>query len=165
MKISTIKTSADITWSVSSKTTVGPRPRLRCKTMWYEPDQLIAAARMFGKANRGVAVGGTGPDMAPHGVLTERLILTLNTICGRFNREGESVNPGRLHRRYRGVPSHEARRAFGHGPHSRVRGLGEIIGECLLSLNDEILLDGKGQVKALICLGGNPMVAFPTRTN
>ena len=57
---------------------------------------------------------------------------------------------------------HEARPAFGHGPRSRVRGLGEIIGEMpTAALNDEILLDGEGQVKALICLGGNPMVAFP----
>ena len=29
------------------------------------------------------------------------------------------------------------------------------------ALNDEILLEGEGQIKALICLGGNPVVAFP----
>ena len=29
------------------------------------------------------------------------------------------------------------------------------------TLNDEILLEGEGQIKALICLGGNPIVAFP----
>ena len=43
---------------------------------------------------------------------------------------------------------HEARPAFGHGPKSRVRGLGEIIGEMpTAALNDEILLEGDGQVK------------------
>ena len=29
------------------------------------------------------------------------------------------------------------------------------------TLSDEILLEGEGQIKALICLGGNPVVAFP----
>jgi len=127
-------------------------------------DQLLKATRIFGNAKRGVAVGGTGPDMAPHGVLTEHLILTLNTICGRFNREGEQVpNAGVITAPTpRRAEVHEARPAFGHGPRSRVRGLGEIIGEMpTAALNDEILLDGEGQVKALICLGGNPMVAFP----
>lgn len=122
------------------------------------------AARMFANAKRGVAVGGTGPDMAPHGVLTEHLILTLNAICGRVNKVGEQVpNPGMLQApRSRHADVHPAAPAFGHGPKSRVRGLGEIIGEMpTAALNDEILMEGEGQVKALFCLGGNPMVAFP----
>lgn len=127
-------------------------------------DDFIAATHTFANAKRGVAVGGTGPDMAPHGVLTEHLILVLNTICGRVNKEGEQVpNPGMLQpaiNRHGDV--HEARPAFGHGPKSRVRGLGELFGEMpTAALNDEILLEGEGQVKALICLGGNPIVAFP----
>jgi len=127
-------------------------------------EELIEAARTFGNAKRGVAVGGTGPDMAPHGVLTEHLILCLNTICGRVNKEGEQVpNPGIISPPIpRRAEVHAANPAFGKGPKSRVRGLGEIIGEMpTAALNDEILMDGDGQVKALICLGGNPMVAFP----
>ena len=127
-------------------------------------DEFIEASRMFANANSGVAVGGTGPDMAPHGVLTEHLILTLNTICGRVNKEGEQVpNPGMLQpARSRHADVHAANPEFGKGPKSRVRGLGEIIGEMpTAALNDEILIDGEGQVKALFCLGGNPMVAFP----
>lgn len=140
------------------------KPEYVARRCGIETAQLISAARIFGQAERGVAVGGTGPDMAPHGVLTEHLILTLNTICGRFNREGETVpNPGMISPPVpRRAEVHEARPAFGHGPKSRVRGLGEIIGEMpTAALNDEILLEGDGQVKALICLGGNPMVAFP----
>ncbi len=127
-------------------------------------EALIEATHTFANAKRGVAVGGTGPDMAPHGVLTEHLILALNTICGRVNKEGEQVpNPGMLQPPVsRHADVHQARPAFGHGPRSRVRGLGEIIGEMpTAALNDEILMEGEGQVKALICLGGNPMVAFP----
>jgi anaerobic selenocysteine-containing dehydrogenase len=127
-------------------------------------NDFIEATHIFANAKSGVAVGGTGPDMAPHGVLTEHLILTLNAICGRVNKEGSQVpNPGMLQPpRSRHADVSAAAPAFGHGPKSRVRGLGEIIGEMpTAALNDEILMDGEGQVKALFCLGGNPMVAFP----
>ena len=125
---------------------------------------IESAARIFGNAKRGVAVAGTGPDMSPRGILTEHLILVLNTICGRINKEGERVpNPGVLtSKRPRHAEVVAAKPAFNYGPKARVRGLGEIFGEMpTATLNDEILLPGEGQIKALICLGGNPMVAFP----
>lgn len=127
-------------------------------------EQILEAARTFANAKRGVAVAGTGPDMSPRGVLTEHLILSLNYICGRVNKEGERVpNPGMLTPKApRRAEVHGAKPAFNYGPKARVRDLGEIFGEMpTATLNDEILLDGEGQVKALICLGGNPMVAFP----
>jgi len=127
-------------------------------------EQLIEATHTFANAKRGVAVGGTGPDMAPRGVLTEHLILVLNAICGRVNREGEQVpNPGIISAPVlRHADVQAANAAFNKGPKSRVRGLGEVFGEMpTAALNDEILLEGEGQIKALICLGGNPMVAFP----
>jgi anaerobic selenocysteine-containing dehydrogenase len=119
---------------------------------------------MFAKAKRGIAVTGTGPDMAKHPTLTEHLVICLNLICGRVNRAGEKIpNPGIL------TPV-QAKKAqptgpfpmFGHGPRSRVRNLGEIIGEMpAAALSDEILLEGAGQVKALFVIGGNPLVAWP----
>ncbi|MDC3330842.1 molybdopterin-dependent oxidoreductase [Pseudomonadales bacterium] len=125
---------------------------------------IIQAAQIFGEAKRGVAVSGTGPNMSPRSILTMHLIGVLNTLCGRVNRVGERVaNPGVLQParpRYAEVigPEH----AYGKGPWSRVRGLGEILGEMpTATLSDEILLEGEGQIKALICLGGNPVVAFP----
>lgn len=127
-------------------------------------EDIIEAARIFGNAKRGVAVAGTGPDMSPRGILTEHLILSLNTICGRVNKAGERVpNAGILAADVpRRAEVHEAKPAFNYGPKSRVRGLGEIFGEMpTAALNDEILLEGEGQIKVLICLGGNPMVAFP----
>ena len=127
-------------------------------------DDIIQAAQIFGDAKRGVAVSGTGPNMSPRAILTMHLICTLNTLCGRVNKVGERMaNPGVLQPprpRYAEVigPDH----AYGKGPWSRVRGLGEILGEMpTATLSDEILLEGEGQIKALICLGGNPVVAFP----
>jgi anaerobic selenocysteine-containing dehydrogenase len=126
--------------------------------------QIEAAARMFARAKRGVAVTGTGPDMAPHPTLLEHLVICLNLICGRVNREGEKVpNPGVLSP----VTPKKAQPtgpfpAFGSGPRSRVRNLGEIMGEMpSAALSDEILLEGEGQVRALFVIGGNPLVAWP----
>ena len=41
------------------------------------------------RRHRGTSARGTGPNMAPRPALTEHLALTLNVVCGRFNREGE----------------------------------------------------------------------------
>jgi len=129
-----------------------------------EEADLIEAARLFGTAKTGVTVSGTGPNMSPRAILTEHLICCLNTLCGRVNKVGARVpNPGVLQpNRPRTADVIPANPAYGKGPRSRIRGLGEIIGEMpTATLNDEILTPGEGQIKALICLGGNPVVAFP----
>ena len=139
-------------------------PEFVAERCGIEAEDFIEAVRVFGTAERGVVVGGTGPNMAPHGILIEHFIQTLNFICGRVNKEGDVVpNPGMIAapapRRGEVNPPWPA---YGVGPRSRVRGLGEVFGEMpTAALNDEILLEGEGQVKALFCLGGNPMVAFP----
>jgi anaerobic selenocysteine-containing dehydrogenase len=102
--------------------------------------------------------------MAPHPNLTEHLVSCLNLVCGRVNREGEPVrNPGILTRPTpKKAQPFPAWKAHGIGPRSRVRGLGQVIGEMpTAALADEILEPGEGQVKALLCIGGNPVVAWP----
>jgi anaerobic selenocysteine-containing dehydrogenase len=126
---------------------------------------MIEAARIFANGNRGIASGGTGPNMSPHGNLTEHLMHTLNTLCGRYNREGDKVpNPGVLSpARNRTAEVMGPWSSYGEQfPKSRVRDLGQIFGEMpTAALNDEILLPGEGQVKALFSVGGNPIVAWP----
>jgi anaerobic selenocysteine-containing dehydrogenase len=52
--------------------------------------------------------------------------------------------------------------AYGYGEKLRVRGLTDAAcGMPTAALADEILLPGEGQVKALLCVGGNPMAAWP----
>ncbi len=132
---------------------------------------IEAAARMFASAERGAALTGTGPDMSPHPNLTEHLVLALNSVCGRFNRAGDELNPSVL-----GSNRPRMAQAFAPRPppddleKSRFHGLTEIAGltgmgrirEMPVSvLPDEILTPGAGQVKALISIGGNPAVAWP----
>ncbi len=127
-------------------------------------EQILEAARLFGQGPRGIASTGTGPDMSPRANLTEHLVIALNVICGRTNREGDRVpNPGILSPPIpRRAQVMGPRPAYGHGPKSRVRGLGQVIGEMpTAALSDEMLEPGEGQVRALLCIGGNPVVAFP----
>ena len=52
--------------------------------------------------------------------------------------------------------------AWGFGEKLRVRGFSDTAaGLPTAALADEILLPGDGQVKALFCIGGNPMAAWP----
>lgn len=124
---------------------------------------IEAAARLFAAGPRGSAGSGTGPNMAPHGSLMESLVLTLNVLCGRVNREGDMLEspymltPGDTRRAQVIAPSDPT-----PGEPHRVRGLRGLPAEMLTNaLNDEILLEGQGQVRALIVSGGNPVQAFP----
>ncbi len=124
---------------------------------------IEAAALMFANAQRGTAGSGTGPNMAPHGSLMETLALTLNVLCGRVNRPGDTLEspymsfPGDTRRAQVIPPSNPTPGA----PH-RVRGLSGLADEMMTNaLSDEILLEGEGQVRALIVSGGNPVQAWP----
>lgn len=129
-------------------------------------EQIVQAARLFAAGPRGIASAGTGPDMAPHPNLTEHLVSALNFVCGRVRREGEPVtNPGILNRptpaKAQPLPPWPG---FGVGPRSRVRGLGQVLGEMpTAALADEILEPGEGRVRALLCIGGNPVIAWPNQ--
>jgi len=125
---------------------------------------LITATRVFASAATGGANAGTGPNMAPRGLLTEYLLACLLTLCGFRLREGDVVrNPGVLvprgPRRAQAIPP---RPAWGFGPKLRHYGLSNTAcGLPTAALPDEMLLEGRGQVRALICMGGNPMAAWP----
>ena len=126
-------------------------------------DDIVAAARMFAAAKKGTSGTGTGPSMAPHSGLTEHLSIALNTICGRVNREGDTLESGYF--LYPETPRRaqvHAARLAASGPPSRMRNLRGIRGEMLTTtLAEEILTPGEGQVRALIVSGGNPVVAWP----
>lgn len=129
-------------------------------------DDLIAAARAFGTSRRGFAVAGTGANMSGEGTLIEYLLGCLDTLCGHWMREGEQV-VNALSLIPKAAQMHKAQAippfpSYGVGEQMRVLGLsGSIAGLPTAVLPDEILLPGEGQVRALVCLGGNPATAFP----
>ena len=138
-------------------------------------EQIERAARLFAAGPRGVALTGTGPEMSEHPNLTQHLVASINSLCGRYYREGETVpNPGVL-----APPSPRRAQAlnvplaWGKGARSRIDDdLGELVAMGMMGqvremptnlLSDEILTPGEGQVRALIVVGGNPLMAFPNQ--
>ncbi len=128
-----------------------------------DADDVVAAARMFAAAERGISGSGTGPSMSPHPSLMEHLSLTLNVVCNRFMREGEVIEAAGF------LQPDVPKRAqvigpFGmpSGPESRFRGLRGYNNEMpCTTLAQEIVTPGDGQVRALIVNGGNPVAAWP----
>jgi anaerobic selenocysteine-containing dehydrogenase len=125
---------------------------------------LVEAARVFASSRTGGANGGTGLNMSTRGSLHEYLLRCLVTLCGFWRREGDRVeNPGVLVARgpFRAQPS-APRPGWGFPPNLRVRGLtNTACGLPTGALAEEMLLEGEGQVRALLCVGGNPMAAWP----
>ncbi len=145
----------------------GMTPEIAATRAGVSADAIVAAARMFADAKRGVASSGTGPEMSGDGTIIEYLLASLNIVCGRFVREGEPASPPRVFTAQ--TPRHAAvnppMKLWGEGfPASRFRGLTQLGEEMPCNvLADEILTPGDGQIKALIVIGGNPVVAFPNQ--
>jgi len=127
-------------------------------------EDLVATARAYAGARRGLVHVGTGPNMSGHSTLTEYLGRVLTTLCGHWPRAGERVsNPGVLVNFGDAIAATPGPTpATGFGEPLRVHGLScSAAGMPTAVLPDEILMPGEGQVRALLVIGGNPMVAFP----
>lgn len=127
------------------------------------------AAQMFVAQQRGTVSSATGPDMSPHANLTEHLIYSLNTLCGRHNRAGDKVSTSLLTPDF---PPMEAVVPSAFLPptlnpasnthRSRLHGAHQIFLEMpTATLADEILTPGQGQIRALLVIGGNPLISIP----
>ena len=124
------------------------------------------AARTFAAGQRGRVTSGTGLDMQPRGTLHEYLVLALNTITGRWLREGEEVPnpyvllPGRTWRAQ--TEELEPLLPQDSALESRFRGLKHNDGQFPANvLADEILTPGPEQVRALFVMAGDPAVSVP----
>ncbi len=133
-----------------------------------EAAHLFAApldpARPGGRRRKGACTAGTGANMSGWSNINEYLVLCLNTICGKYRQAGDRVsNPGVLtvRRDYKGqaIPPYPI---DGYGKPLRVRGFSPAVcGLPTSALADEILQPGDGQIRALITIGGNPLMAWP----
>ncbi len=131
-------------------------------------DSIQRAAEMFATAERSGAQSGTGLHMARHQNLATQLVMTLNGLCGRYDRRGGLArNPGVLSF---AIPENVGPVPLPHfvGPQSRIRGIKgtfSLVGFYAEmpsnTLTDEILTPGEGKIRALIVNGGNPALVFP----
>jgi anaerobic selenocysteine-containing dehydrogenase len=140
-------------------------PEMVAECAGIPAESVTEAAHLYAAAKKGFIICGTGANMSPHGTLTEYLGRVLVTLCGHWPRAGEEIgNPGVLmHPTGPFVAATPGPMpGWGFGEKLRVHGLTECAaGIPTAALSDEILTPGEGQVKALIVIGGNPMLAFP----
>ncbi len=136
------------------------------------PAEMIRdAAVMFATSARGAAAHGTGIHMSRHPNLATVLIMTLNGLCGRWDRKGGLVyKPLLLAPKLPENPAPINVPLF-TGLISRTRdikainnwlGVEEIPASCL---TDDILTPGEGKIRALIVLAGNPALSFPDESS
>jgi formate dehydrogenase len=119
---------------------------------------IADVARRFATAPTAMAVARTGPSQTSRGTLALWLTEALNVITDRWDRPGGR----RFERGYLGTADMLVRAFAGSEHRSRVTGR-PMIGGChaLHDLPHEILEPRRGQVRALLLAGGNPVVSGP----
>lgn len=117
--------------------------------------------REYAAAERAAIYGRMGTTTQSFGTLASWLIEVLNVLTGNVDRAGGTMLPLAAAGQPNSRPG--PRRPFRHGRwHSRVSGLPEVMGELpAVLLAEEIATPGEGQVRAVITLGGNPVVSVP----
>lgn len=119
-------------------------------------------ARDFAATDRAVCYGRIGTCVQEFGSISSWLIHVLNIVTGHMDREGGAMfTLPAVDFIGLGAALSATRGSFGRY-HSRVRGLPEFGGEFpAVTLADEILTPGEGQIRALITHAGNPVLSIP----
>ncbi|MFG1998440.1 molybdopterin oxidoreductase family protein [Spirillospora sp. NPDC048911] len=115
-------------------------------------------ARELATAGHAAVYGRIGTCTQAYGTLNSWLVDALNVLTGNLDREGGAMFPRSAH-----SPVYRRKRPFNTGRwRSRVRNLPEVNGELpVATLADEIETPGEGQIRALITIGGNPVLSAP----
>jgi anaerobic selenocysteine-containing dehydrogenase len=127
------------------------------------PEEIRGLAHDLAAAPSACVYGRIGTTTAEFGTLTSWLVDVLNVLTGNLDRPGGAMfataaagaaNSRGTPRYGRGVKLHRRR--------SRVRGLGETMGELPVAcLAEEIDTPGEGQIRAMLTVGGNPVLSTP----
>ncbi len=123
----------------------------------WELAAIRALAAELGNGQPTAVYGRIGVSTALFGTLTHWLINLLNISTGNLDREGGLMFSS---------PAVDVAGSSGPGSHgryhSRVSGHPEVMGEFpAVSLAEEIMTPGEGQVQALVVFAGNPVLSVP----
>ena len=114
-------------------------------------------ARDLAAADHAVVYGRIGTTTTPHGTLASWLVDVCNLLTGNLDRPGGAMFARPWHEDRSGRPP----QGFGRF-HSRVSGHPEILGEFpAAALAEEIDTPGDGQLHAMFCVAGNPVLSTP----
>jgi anaerobic selenocysteine-containing dehydrogenase len=126
-------------------------------------DTIVRLARELAGADRAVVYARIGTCTQQFGTLASWLVDVLNLLTGNLDSEGGAMFPLAA----AGQVNSAGALGSGNGTtlgrwHSRVRGMGEVMGEFpTVCLAEEIETPGAGQVRALITMSGNPALSAP----
>src|SRR5437762_4300553 len=126
-----------------------------------ESNQIRHLAREFASAESAVCYGRIGVSTQEFGGVCQWLINVLNTVTGNLDSPGGAMFTLPAFDPVTAPESVAPRGSFARW-HTRVRKLPEFAGEFpVVTLAEEILTAGPGQVKALVTYAGNPVLSTP----
>jgi anaerobic selenocysteine-containing dehydrogenase len=138
-------------------------PEAVAQATGLDPEEIRGLAHELADAPSACVYGRIGTTTAEFGTLTSWLVDVLNVLTGNLDRPGGAMfataaagaaNTRGTPRYGRGIKLHRRR--------SRVRGLGETMGELPAAcLAEEIDTPGEGQIRAMVVVGGNPVLSTP----
>ncbi len=125
-------------------------------------EQIELAARWLGEAERPISGSGTGPSMAANSNLADHMIELINALAGGYRRAGDLVrNPGTLRAKDTFEMAMSPTRSFEAEPRCVSEDTGALVGEFPTALlPGEIMADSPDRIRALICFGGDPLMAL-----
>lgn len=123
--------------------------------------QVRALAAQWLQAKSAVCYGRMGVSVQQYGGLCQWLINVLNIVSGNFDREGGAMFTSPAVDIV-GITAAQGGRGHFDRYRSRVRNLPEFGGELPVAvLAEEILTPGKGQIRAMLTVAGNPLLSTP----
>jgi anaerobic selenocysteine-containing dehydrogenase len=119
-------------------------------------------ARELAAAECAAVYGRIGTTLQEFGTLASWLVDVLNALTGNLDRPGGAMFSLAAAGQPNADPNAPARGFLTGRWTSRVRGLGEALGELpVATLADEIETPGEGQIRALFTVSGNPCLSTP----
>jgi anaerobic selenocysteine-containing dehydrogenase len=128
-----------------------------------DPAEIRGLAHDLAAAPSACVYGRIGTTTAEFGTLTSWLVDVLNVLTGNLDRPGGAMfaTAAAGAANTRGTPRY-GRAIKLHRRSSRVRGLGETMGELPAAcMAEEIDTTGEGQIRAMVVVGGNPVLSTP----
>ncbi|MEJ5975673.1 molybdopterin-dependent oxidoreductase [Novosphingobium sp. PS1R-30] len=124
-------------------------------------EQIELAAKWLGEAERPLAGSGTGPSMSTHSNTADHMIEVVNVLAGGYRKAGDRIrNPGVLKAKDAYEMAVSPTRSFEHEPKCVSEDTGLLVGEFPTALiPGEIAADSPDRIRALICFGGDPLMA------
>ena len=109
-------------------------------------------------ASKPVVYGRIGTTLQAFGTLTSYLIEVVNVFIGALDEVGGAMFPEQPFAEPSAVKNGYAYNRY----QSRVSGFPEVLGQMpATALVEEIVTPGEGQIKALLCFAGNPVLSHP----